>query len=67
MDTSSGTHPQDTGVLPDWMRVRNAMKMVLKHKGNAHQVSSETLDMLAETATKTMWLIEEENERKNKP
>lgn len=49
--------------MSDFERVKNAMHLVLKHKGNSHQISEKTLELMAETAVKTMWLIQNESNR----
>ena len=52
--------------MTDYERVRNAMRIVFSHKvGDVECMASEVWDLLAETAVKTMYLIDAENERKN--
>lgn len=60
------TRLPDTNAGSDFERVKAAMQMVWKHKKFGYSLYDSDFDLLAETAVKTMWLIEEENERKNK-
>jgi len=54
-------------IEPDIKRVKKAMKMVWKHKVQATFTLSDRIwNNLAEAATKTMWLIEEENRTKGR-
>lgn len=50
--------------MTDYERVLLAMKMVNKHKLDP-ELQVWQLEILAETAVKTMYLIDAENERKN--
>jgi hypothetical protein len=50
--------------MSDFERVKKAMQMVAQHKMKTVTLSEVDFDMLAESAVKMMWLIEEENERK---
>ncbi len=54
-------------IQPDFERVKNAMKMVWKHKmqTNGIEPSEQSWDILAEAAVKTMWLIEAELQSPN--
>jgi hypothetical protein len=51
--------------MSDFDRALSAMKMVVKHKMPNLGINDEDIELLAETAVKTMYLIDAENERKN--
>ncbi len=51
--------------MSDMERVELAMRKVWQHKVKKETLTNSEWLLLAEAATKMMWLIEEENERKN--